>query len=432
MTAMVKEELIIQLNADSKEKRLGAAKALRVLMDSGEIAVPERAGYTNNHVHTTFSFSPYSPTKAVWMAVMSGLSTVGIIDHDAVGGAEEFIEAGEILDIPTTVGFEIRTDWSHTPLAGRRINNPDQLGSAYICAHGLAHTRIAKADAYLKKVRAAREQRNRAMTKRLNAILKPFDIFVDYDVDVLPLSCAAFGGEVTERHILFALAGKLIDKFGKGEALIGFVSGPLGIGLSVTQKELLADSSSDVYAYDVLNVLKGSFVARIYIDSTPEETPDVREVVALIKECGAIPSYCYLGDVGASPTGDKKAQKFEDDYLEEVLSTCRDIGFDAIAYMPSRNTAAQLDRVMGLCDAYGFMQISGEDINQPRQSFICKQLKDPKYIHLVDSTWALVGHEKAVTQDLGSGMFAGCIKPDRLKIRSLIERYKQIGLGETK
>jgi hypothetical protein len=429
---MANEELITQLNAETKEERLIAARALRTLMDNKDIAVPEKAGYTNNHVHTTFSFSPYSPTKAVWMAVMSGLSTVGIIDHDAVGGAEEFIEAGEILGIPTTVGFEIRTDWSHTPLAGRRVNNPDQLGSAYICAHGLAHTQIAKADAYLKKVREAREQRNRAMTHRLSAILEPFDIVVDYDADVLPLSCAAFGGEVTERHILFALTNKMVSRFGKGEAMIDFISGPLGIKLSGSQRELLADSTSDIYAYDVLNILKGSFVARIYIDSSLEEMPDVREVVALIRECGAIPSYCYLGDVGASPTGDKKAQKFEDDYLEEVLSACLDIGFDAIAYMPSRNTAEQLERVIALCDNYGFMQISGEDINQPRQSFICKQLKDPKYVHLIDATWALVGHEKAVTQDLKRGMFADGIKPDPHKMRALIEHYKQIGLGEAK
>jgi len=427
---MRKQELIIRLNAKTREERLSAARALRAFMDSGEIVVPEKAGYTNNHVHTTFSFSPYSPTKAVWMAVMSGLSTVGIIDHDAVCGAEEFIEAGKILGIPTTIGFEIRTDWSNTPLAGRRINNPDQVSSAYICAHGLAHTQIAKADNYLKKIRAARAKRNREMTRRLNAVLEPFDIAMDYDADIVPLSCAAFGGEVTERHILFALAGKLIDKFGKGGALVSFLSGPLGIGLSDKQKALLANPDSDIYAYDVLNVLKGGFVERFYIDPETDETPDVREAVALIKECGAIPSYCYLGDVGASPTGDKKAQKFEDDYLEEVLDVCREVGFEAIAYMPSRNTRAQLERVMALCDERGFMQISGEDINQPRQSFICEQLKDPQFIHLIDSTWALVGHEKEVTKDLNRGMFTGGIRPDAEQIRELIERYKRIGLGE--
>jgi len=427
---MTKEELVIKLNDDTKEKRLEAARALKKLIDSGEITVPEKQGYTNNHVHTTYSFSPYSPAKAVWMAVLSGLSTVGIIDHDAINGAEEFIEAGEILGIPTTIGFEIRTDWSNTPLKGRRINNPDQLNNAYICAHGLAHTQIANADAYLKKVRAAREKRNRAMTQQLNSVMKPFDLAVDYDKDVLPLSCAPFGGEVTERHILFALTNKMIERFGKGAAMSDFLEGPLGLKLSATQQKLLGDKASDIYAYDVLNVLKGGFVSRFYIDPELDETPDVFEVVKAVKSWGAIPSYCYLGDVAASPTGDKKAQKFEDDYLEEVLDACKTIGFDAIAYMPSRNTAAQLDRVMALCDTHGFMQISGEDINQPRQSFICKQLKEPRFAHLIDSTWALVGHEKAVTRDLMSGMFTGDAKPNQQQMRSLIQRYKRIGLGE--
>ncbi len=74
------------------------------------------------------------------MAVGSGLSTVGIVDHDAINGTEEFIEAGEILEIPTTIGFEIRTDWSGTALRGKRINNPDQISNGYICAHGIPHT----------------------------------------------------------------------------------------------------------------------------------------------------------------------------------------------------------------------------------------------------------------------------------------------------
>ena len=423
-----KEELILQLNAETKEKRLDAARSLKGFLADGQIPMPVREGFTNNHVHTTFSFSPYSPAKAVWMAYMSGLSTVGIIDHDAVGGAKEFVEAGEILNIPTTIGFEVRTDWSNTPLKGRRINNPDQISSAYICAHGLPHTQIAQADAYLKTIRVAREKRNRLMTQRLNTVVRPFDLVVDHDLDVLPLSCAPFGGEVTERHMLFALANKMIDHFGKGAALIGFLEGALGLALSAPQKAFLSDAGCDIYAYDLLNVLKGSFVQRIYIDPEIDETPDVHEVVGAIKRWGAIPSYCYLGDVAASPTGDKKAQKFEDDYLEDVLEECKRIGFQAIAYMPSRNTRRQLNRVMALCDQYSFMQISGEDINQPRQSFICSQLKEPSFKHLIDTTWALVGHEKAATLDLNNAMLNNGIDMNPKQLQQLIDKYKRIGM----
>jgi hypothetical protein len=426
----MQQDLITQLNADTKQERLEAVRGLKKLIDSGEIAVPEKQGYTNNHVHTTYSFSPYSPAKAVWMAMMNGLSTVGIIDHDAINGAEEFIEAGEILGMPTTIGFEIRTDWTSTKLAGKRINNPDQISSAYICAHGLPHTQIENADKYLKDIRTAREKRSRAMTAKLNEIMQPHGIVIDYDADVVPLSCAADGGEVTERHMLFALANKMIDTFGKGQALIDLLEGPLGLKLSGTQKTLLSDTQCDIYAYDLLNVLKGGFVSQIYIDSTPDETPDVRDVVKAIKSWGAIPSYCYLGDVAASPTGDKKAQTFEDAYLDELFPLVKDIGFDAIAYMPSRNTIEQLDRVMKMCDDYGFMQISGEDINQPRQSFICKQLKDERFSHLIDTTWALVGHEKAATKDIKNGMFADDAKLNPEMMKERIEKYKAIGLGE--
>jgi hypothetical protein len=48
---------------------------------------------------------------------------------------------------------------------------------------------------------------------------------------------------------------------------------------------------------------------------------------------------------------------------------------------------------MGLCGEYGFTQISGEDINSSRQSFICKELAEPMFHHLVDAAWKLVKQE---------------------------------------
>ena len=423
------QELIEKLNAEDKETSLGALRELKKLADKGDIKLPEKTIYTNNHVHTKYSFSPYSPTKAVWMAVNAGLSTVGIMDHDAINGAEEFIEAGKIMGIATTIGFEIRTDWSDTALAGRRINNPDQLSNAYICAHGIPHQNIGRADEFLSKIREARHKRNRKMVDNINRLSECMGIQISYDEDVLPLSLSHLGGGVTERHLLFALTKKMIDKYGKGEELLGVLKDKLNITPGQKQTEYLSDDNNDMYEYDLLNVLKSSFIKDIYIDADSTEAVPIKEAVAFIKSIGALPSYCYLGDVGKSPTGDKKEQKFEDDYLEEVISECKKIGFDALAYMPTRNTTKQLERVMELGRKYVFMQISGEDINQPRQSFICEKLSEPMYAHLTDSTWALVGHEIAATQDISRAMFAGGnrLSPDELAQR--IEKYKQIGLG---
>ena len=426
---MDKETAIAQLNAATKQERLEAARALKKHIDSGQIRTLPDEGYTNNHVHTTYSYSPYSPAKAVYMAVLNGLSTVGIIDHDAIGGAEEFIAAGEIFGIATTIGFEIRTDWSDTRLRGRRINNPDQVSSAYICAHGLPHGSIAKADAYLRNIRQARDKRSKKIVGNINGIAQPLGISIDFETDVLPLSFAHDGGGVTERHLLSALTNKMMKKFGKGQRMVDVLCGSFGIELGVSQLAYLTDEGNEMYAYDLLNVFKSILIKDIYVDATRDEIVSVQSAVDFIKEVGAIPSYCYLGDVGQSPTGDKKAQKFEDDYLEDVLETARDIGFSAIAYMPSRNTMAQLERIMKLCDEYGFMQISGEDINQPRQSFICKQLSEPAFAHLTDTTWALTGHEMAASKDLKNGMFADGKKLGREELAGRIEKYKQIGLG---
>jgi hypothetical protein len=421
------EKLIRDLNADTRQARLAAAAEIAARIKDGAAEAPGATLFTNNHVHTTYSFSPYSPAKAVWMAMMSGLSTVGIVDHDSVSGAREFIEAGQALGIATTVGFEMRTDYSDTPLGGRRINNPSQDSTAYITAHGLPHTMIDQADAFLRPIRDARHRRNRAMTEKLNGLLASHGIAIDYDGDVLPVSQAADGGGVTERHLMYALAMRLMETVGRGQKLIAFFENDLGIALNEKQQAYLADTQSDIYAYDVLNILKSSFVPMIYIDAEADELPPVREAVGTIRDLGAIPTYCYLGDVAASPTGDKKAQTFEDAYLDEVMALSRDIGFLAIAYMPTRNTKEQLARVMALCDKFGFMQISGEDINQPRQSFICKQLAEPQFAHLVDTTWALVGHEIRATDNIANGMFADgrTLTPDEMKRR--IDQYKTIG-----
>jgi hypothetical protein len=264
------------------------------------------------------------------------------------------------------------------------------------------------------------------MTAALNEIIRPFDISVDFDADVLPLSMAAEGGSVTERHLLCALAEKLLKRFSAGEALADFVSRELAIPLSAKQRALLADTGNGIVSYDLLNVLKGSFVKRIYIDTQRDETPAIADVILEIKKLGAIPAYCYLGDVGESPTGDKAAQKFEDDYLDELFAVCRELGFDAIAFMPSRNTPEQLKRVMKLCREFGFMQISGEDINQPRQSFLCRELLKPEYRHLNEASWALVGHELEATRDLSKGMFAEGDRLSAEEIEARVALYAKI------
>ena len=348
------------------------------------------ATYVNNHIHTVYSFSPYTPTTAVEAAKNNGLATAGIMDHDTVLGAREFLEAGKRYEMPVTVGVECRSDMSKTALAGKRINNPDQLSVAYVAMHGIPHQNIEHVDSFFAPLRQRRNVRNKAMCENINRLTAPYGITLDFDRDVYPLASAT----VTERHILFALAKKITARYHTPEEVVSFIGGDMGIALSekVKNQILGGRETPQFYEYDILGALKGNMVEKFYIPAT-DELPDVRDFVAMVHEYGGVAAYAYLGDVGDSVTGDKKAQKFEDDYIDLLFDTIDELGFDAVTFMPTRNTPAQLDRLMGMCAERGFFQISGEDINSPRQKFICPAYEDPKFAHLVDAAFMLIDYE---------------------------------------
>ena len=81
-----KAEILALLNAP---ERLENLKKLVDEVKCGALPAPKTEKDVNNHIHTQYSFSPYSPTAAAWFAWQAGLCTAGIIDHDSVAGAKE-------------------------------------------------------------------------------------------------------------------------------------------------------------------------------------------------------------------------------------------------------------------------------------------------------------------------------------------------------
>ena len=382
---MIDISILNKLNAPTKEERLAnLAEVLKTTIFPHVVLQ-----YINNHIHTTYSFSPYSPTAAVYAARMEGLCTAGIIDHDSISGAEEFLEAAKMMQMPVTIGMEARVSMAGTRLEGRRTNNPDQVGVSYMTIQGVPHDKIAVLTEFFRPYQAARHVRNRKMIEKINALLP--GIALDYDRDVLPLSMAAENGGVTERHLMYAMAIKLVQQVGKGQAMVEKLES-MGLKLSEKQTAQMLDTEYPFYEYDLLGILKSTFVPQIFIDAT-DECPKLPDMVKLCKEIDAFLCYAYLGDVGDSVTGDKKAQKFEDDYLEDVFECLKEEGVKSVTYMPTRNTPSQLERLRSLCDQYGMFQISGEDINSPRQSFVIRAMENPMFHNLIDATWKLIEHE---------------------------------------
>lgn len=382
---MIERSILEKLNASTPEARL---ENLRELMKTADFP-PVVREYVNNHIHTIYSFSPYSPTAAVFAARAEGLSTCGIVDHDSIAGAREFIEAGKIVGIPTTVGMECRVRMTGTSLENKRTNNPDQTGVSYMTLQAVPHRNIERLNDYFAPLRAIRLDRSRKMVANANERLATSGISLDFDRDVLPLSQYANGGTVTERHISLALAKKLISTGNSASILEN-----AGAKLTSRDCEKLAslDPDDKMSEYSVLGVIKSAFISQIFVPAT-DECPTIEETVRLAAQVDAILCYAYLGDVTSSVTGDKAAQKFEDDYLDELFSELERLHVRAVTYMPTRNTAAQLSRVRALCEKYHMTQVSGEDINSPSQSFAIKAMEKPEFSNLIDSTWTLIAHE---------------------------------------
>lgn len=423
----MKDKIIQELNSSNERSRLFGLEKIYKLIEIGEEQF-KKTEEVNNHVHTIYSFSPYSPSMAAYLAWKAGLRAVGIMDHDSVTGCKELIEACKIIGIASTVGFELRVNFSGTKVEGRKLNNPDSENIGYIAIHGIPESKLPEAKKFLNPIQITRNKRNKKILAKLNSLIKDYGIEkIDFREEVYNISQAKEGGSITERHILYAFAKKIIQKVGKGEKLILFLKDNLGIELSAKIENLLLDENNQFYLYDLLGILKSSFLDKIFIQPDYEECISVYEAVRFSNSINTIPAYAYLGDVTDSPTGDKRAEKFEDDFLEELIPELKKIGFKAITYMPPRNTLKQLLRLQRLCEKYEFMEISGVDINSPRQSFNYPIILRPEFAHLIEATWALIAHEKLVNYDEKYALFNN---RNPLKGRSLKERivtYSEIG-----
>ena len=142
------------LNAPSEKERLAALKDVL----SKETDKPARRDNdANNHIHTIYSFSPYSPTKAAYMAYRAGLTSAGIMDHDSLSGANEFHAACKMLNLGATCGVEVR---AHFDRGFGKINHPDQPDCIYMAAHGIPEQNREAFNEYLSSFRIKRNIRN--------------------------------------------------------------------------------------------------------------------------------------------------------------------------------------------------------------------------------------------------------------------------------
>lgn len=123
----------------------------------------------------------------------------GIVDHDTISGVREFIEAGKIVGISTTIGIECRVDFSKTPLNGKLINNQDQKSIAYVLIHGIPHTKFDEVTNFFTPYVKERKKRNKLMVDKLNRLIESSGIRLNFEKDIIPFSMFKDGGSITDK-----------------------------------------------------------------------------------------------------------------------------------------------------------------------------------------------------------------------------------------
>jgi len=415
------------LEAESETARLSALQEnvhtnFRGIMDIAS------GSEVNNHVHTHYSFSPYSPTSVAFHARMSGLQAVGSVDHDSISAAGEMRKAASIVGIGSTAGCELRVNFFSTPFAKEKLNNPDSTGIAYIVFHGVPQDSVRPLEQFLAPIVSRREERSRRELDGINETLRRIAVEpLEYDRDIRPASWVDRGGTVTERHLLNAMAMRIVEHVGDRPGLPAYLTDAMNIPVPGNVAARLSEPGNPHILYDLLGVLKSRYLPDVFIQPDEAECIAVEDAVSFARKIGAIPAYAYLGDVDESPTGDKAAQKFEDEYLDSLVPVLAELGFQSITYMPPRNSLIQLKRVQKLCARYGLLEISGVDINSSRQVFTSREVLLPEFRHLNDTTWALIAHEHLSSVDRRYGLFHPGNPLIQLPLTDRVRAYSEIG-----
>jgi hypothetical protein len=283
-TMNTQNDIEARLGLFDASERLTALKTLAAEFGDD---LPEEGSDVNMHFHSFFSFNAedWSPSRIAWESRKAGLYAAGLCDFDVLDGLEEFIEAGLVLGLRSTVNLETRAFVEE--FADVDINSPGEAGVAYVMGAGFAAP-IADGTAQAEGLQGYRDRaraRNIALVERINAALP--DIAIDYGEDVLPLTPT---GGATERHIVRAYTNKARDVFEHPEPAAQFWTGILGKDL-FEMIELLADLPA------LEDVVRAKLVKRGgigYVAPSPSTFPRVDDFIDWVASCNAIPMTTWL------------------------------------------------------------------------------------------------------------------------------------------
>ena len=410
------ERLEEKLDSFNGAERQEALSALCEQIHAGNIELPEQTDAVNLHCHTFFSYNSYgySPSKFAYLARKRGLAVAGVVDFDVLDALEEFLQACKLVGLKGCGGLESRVFVPE--FSDKVINSPGEPGISYHMGIGFPQAKLEGSQKdFLCGLHKTAQQRNRALTRRVNEYLRP--AVLDYDKDVLPLTPA---GNPTERHVCLAYARKAAELFDNHKALADFWSEKLGVdggSLELPEGRTLLDTIR-------AKTMKRGGVG--YVQPDKGSFPLLSDMNRFALASGAIPTATWLD---GTSNGERD--------ITTLLQTAMSTGTAALNIIPDRNYKVgvkdeklrNLYEVVELAESLGLPIVVGTEMNSPGQKFVDSfQTKELKPLVPVFLKGAYIVYAHSVLQQkCGLGYTSTWAKKSFDSVKKKNEFYQTLG-----
>ncbi len=383
---MQSEQLVKKLNVKNRFLRQLILTCLKKRENSDSSLKPIDRSGANLNVHTYYSFSPYSPAFAAYMAYRSGIKIAGICDFGTVSGSKEFEKSCKILGLSNVSGFEISA-------------RSEVLGNFSVCLYGVNKNNQEIFSSYLSDFSELLKKRAESAAGLVRNRLEKFDMSLSFEEDVLPLIDLKNGGVVTLKHVYMAEAQKIIEKYGKGKSTADFLRNDLCLDIAEGEYNLLCDANDPCYLYDLLSTLKNNSKLSL----KEEDYPLAAQITAMAHDSGVIAVYeyeCKYGWLELETESEKAISEFS-----ALLDKIKGEGFNAVGLRSREYGKNALSLFVKAIKEKNMLVVLNDKTEYPRSLFKPNPPDDAKQ-YIETCAYAVLGNAMSICECLSDGMFS--------------------------
>lgn len=395
---MLNNQYIDMLSSKRKGARLRAIKKLA--QSRNDVRYSDDSLLS---IHTDYSFSPYTPSLACFMADKFGLRLAGIMDNYTLTGADEFIKASRILGVTYSTGVQVRASF-------------DFLNGAFynVSIMGIAKRFFKEVQKNLIPFKEKQMANVMATCEEINSRFSAYGVQIDCKKDVFSQAKKTKNRVYLSKYAYFALSKKLKNAFSK-EKVCDILTN-LGLNLTDDELKLLTVENNNYYEYDLANALfkyRDKFSAK-------KSYCKAEMVTELAKKCGAICSFEF--EIVDSLQNTEENRKF----LLDLIDNLKKIGFSGLSFNPSKMDDELKEVVYQKLESVEMLPFLLSPIEFPRQDFQFRFNDEKSKMLMKRSSYVVVGSEMSENQT-GEGFLNSTLNAS---FSEKVQLFAKIGRGE--